>query len=218
MPRRRGNPLRICGSRTTPTGGREAHIPVRRDRRVCDLVAATINLLVELLVRLPRTLLRAALVAGALLAAPDALSAQQSRDDGCSYTTCALTIVPRWNGLAVVRGADGPQVANLGFFWPRDVSAPLRGPSALVPGADSAAAQARQGLRLRRIGAALTDAGALVAAVGAVSAMRAGRIRRSDGVLLGAGGAALGLSVPFQFAADGALSRAVWWYNARFAH
>jgi hypothetical protein len=47
--------------------------------------------------------------------------------------------------------------------------------------------------------------------------LRECRVRRSDGILLGVGGAALGLSVPFQFAADGALSRAVWWHNARYA-
>ena len=108
-------------------------------------------------------------------------------------------------------------MANLNFFWPRDVTAALRGPSALTPGADSAVAQGRRAVRLRRIGAALTDAGVLAAAIGSASAVRAGRVRRSDGVLLGAGVAGLGLSVPFQFAADGALSRAVWWHNARFA-
>ena len=32
-----------------------------------------------------------------------------------------------------------------------------------------------------------------------------------------AGLAALTISVPFQFAADGALSRAVWWHNLRYA-
>jgi len=31
------------------------------------------------------------------------------------------------------------------------------------------------------------------------------------------GVAALGVSVPFQFAADGALSKAIWWYNLRYA-
>ena len=117
----------------------------------------------------------------------------------------------------MIRGTNGPQVANLNFFWPGDVAAALRGPSPSTPGAGSAAAYARQAVRLRRIGAALTDGGVMLAAIGAVGAGRAGRTRRSDSVLLGVNGAALGLSVPLQFAADGALSRAVWWHNARFA-
>jgi hypothetical protein len=151
------------------------------------------------------------------------LPAQESNDKvrmasgECPYAACALGIAPRWNGLAVVRGTSGPQVANHHFFWPRDITAAFRSPSSPTPGADSAFAQARRAVRLRRIGAALTDGGALVAAIGAAGALREGRVRRSDGILLGVGGAALGLSVPFQFAADGALSRAVWWHNARYA-
>ena len=178
---------------------------------------------IQTLVRLFRGVFSSALVAAALGAGARVLSAQQTSAEvpgtnaECAYTTCALNIAPRWNGLAVVRGTDGPQLANLNFFWPRDVSAPLRGPSALTPGADSAAAQARRATGLRRIGAALTDAGALMGAIGAIGALRAGRVRTIDGVLLGAGGAALGASVPFQFAADGALSRAVWWHNRRYA-
>ena len=63
----------------------------------------------------------------------------------------------------------------------------------------------------------LTDGGVIIAAIGALGALRAGHVRPADGILLGVGGAALGISVPFQFAADGALSRAVWWHNRRFA-
>jgi hypothetical protein len=35
-------------------------------------------------------------------------------------------------------------------------------------------------------------------------------------VIGGAGLTALLVSVPIQFAADGALSRAVWWHNVRY--
>lgn len=157
------------------------------------------------------------------LAAARAGSAQQvptaalSPAPSCDYRSCALGIVPNWSGLAVVRGVDGPRVANLSFFWPHDVSTALRGTDADIAGADSAAAQARRAVQLRRAGAALTDAGIVLGAIAAVRALRAGRLRRADGVIAGAGAAALGLSVPFQFAADGALSRAVWWHNVRFA-
>jgi hypothetical protein len=159
-----------------------------------------------------------------LAAMPRTMDAQQASADvepaggaECPYSTCALGIAPRWNGLAVVRGGGGPQVANLNFFWPRDITTSLIGRPTRAPGADSAAAHARRAIRLRWVGAALTDAGIVAGAVGAIGALRAGHVRRSDGVLLGAAGAALGISVPFQFAADGALSRAVWWHNRRYA-
>ena len=171
-----------------------------------------------------RLLLHLVLVSATVVAVARPLSAQQASADAsgtdggaCAYSACALAIAPRWNGLAVVRGSGGPQIANLHFFWPRDISAALRGPSSLTTGADSASAQARQAIHLRRIGAVLTDGGVLVATIGAIGSLRAGHVRAADGVLLGVGGAALGVSVPFQFAADGALSRAVWWHNRRFA-
>ena len=134
----------------------------------------------------------------------------------CDYARCALSIAPTWNGLAVVRGIRGERVANLNFFWPGDISSALRGSDAGVPGIDSAVAQARRAVGIRRIGAALTDAGIALAATAAIRALSARRLRRADGELAGAGAAALGLSVPFQFGADGALSRAVWWHNLRY--
>jgi hypothetical protein len=135
----------------------------------------------------------------------------------CDYRACALGIVPNWSGLAVTRGVAGPRVANLSFFWPRDVSAVLRGTGIDVAGADSAAAQARRAVGLRRSAAALTDAGIVLGAIAAGRALSAGRMRRADGMIAAAGAAAFGVSVPLQFAADGALSRAVWWHNLRFA-
>ena len=101
--------------------------------------------------RLSRLLLHVALVPTTSAAVAGTLFAQQSSADvpemgrdECAYSACALNIAPRWNGLAVVRGSDGPPLANLHFFWPRDITASLRGPSTLAPGADSAAAQARR--------------------------------------------------------------------------
>ncbi|HEX8850640.1 MAG TPA: hypothetical protein VF761_14015 [Gemmatimonadaceae bacterium] len=135
----------------------------------------------------------------------------------CDYRACALGIVPTWNGLAVVRGSDGPRVANLNFFWPRSIESALRGPTPLLPGADSAAASARRAVGLRRIGALLTDAGLIGGVVTAARVVNRGRAGRGDQRAAGAALGALVLSVPFQFAADGALSRAVWWHNARFA-
>ena len=97
----------------------------------------------------------------------------------------------------------------LGFFIPEDVSHAF---------ADDAEAVdvARDAFRIRQIGAALTDAGIVLAATGLARAL----FRRDwDGLSTGltvGGGAALAAGVPFQFAADGSLSRAVWLYNRRF--
>ena len=135
----------------------------------------------------------------------------------CSYAECALSIAPTWTGLAMVRGIDGGRVANLNFFWPRDVSRALVGSDAAAPGLDSAIAEGRRAVRIRRIAATLTDAGIVLATTAAVRAISAGRFRRADGVIAGAAAASLGLSIPFQFAADGALSRAVWWHNLRYS-
>lgn len=163
---------------------------------------------------LPLTLI---LVAGtrpiAAQQAPGAIGAEVA----CAYDNCALGISPNWSGLAVVRGVHGPRVANLSFFWPHDVSRALRGENGAVLGADSAAAQARRAVGLRRSAAALTDAGIVLVGIAAIRAISVGRLTRADGLIGGAGAAALGVSVPFQFAADGALSRAVWWHNIRFA-
>lgn len=160
------------------------------------------------------------LLAGALVATPRVTSAQVVISDmaPCTYRMCALAIVPRWNGLAVVRRPAGWTVTNLNFFWPRDVSAALRGPPGLRSiGADSAVTEARRALHLRRIGAALTDGGVVLGVLAFVRATHDGRLQRPDGILAAAGAASLGLSIPFQFAADGALSRAVWWHNLRYA-
>ena len=157
-----------------------------------------------------------------LAAAPSVLRAQGvapsiavSRDSACRYRDCALGIAPTWNGLAVVRGDGGPRVANLHFFWPRDVSSALRG-DPWASGADSAAASARRAMSLRRAGAVLTDLGVVATGFAIVKGVRAGRAGTGERVVGGAGFAAILVSVPLQFAADGALSRAVWWHNLRY--
>jgi hypothetical protein len=140
-----------------------------------------------------------------------------ANDAPCDYRTCALAIVPTWNGLAVLRGSDGLRIANLNFFWPTDVTTALRGEDPSWSGADSAAAHARRAVTLRRVGAALTDGGVVAIGVATIGALTVRRVRRGDRLLVGAGATALLVSVPFQFAADGALSRAVWWHNVRYA-
>jgi hypothetical protein len=134
----------------------------------------------------------------------------------CPYRECGLSISPAWNGLLVVRGSDGARIANLNFFLPRDIAPVLRGTPTSI-GADSALAHAKRAVALRRAGAVLTDLGAVAVAVALARAASTGRASTSDRVVGGAGLTALLVSVPMQFAADGALSRAVWWHNLRYA-
>lgn len=116
----------------------------------------------------------------------------------------------------VVRGLAGQRVANLNFFLPRDISPSLRGDSTATS-ADSALAYAQRAVALRRAAAVLTDVGGVAVIVALVHAASAGRANRGDRLTGGTGIAALLVSVPIQFAADGALSRAVWWHNLRYA-
>lgn len=146
-----------------------------------------------------------------------AQDAGTSRAEGaCSYRDCAASIAPAWNGLLVVRGVEQRRLANLNFFLPRDISPVLRGDPAAL-GADSALAHAQRAVALRRGGAVLTDVGALALILALAHAASAGEMNVNDRVVGGAGLAALLVSVPIQFAADGALSRAVWWHNLRYA-
>jgi len=155
-------------------------------------------------------------IAVAAAGLPFAGARAQRPEPTCTYASCALWIVPRWNGLAVTRGAGGPDVANLGFFVPRSVTAALRG-GAEGAEADSAAAYATDALQLRRAGAALTDVGAVVVLTAVAAAATRGSATTAEKIAAGVGASFLVISVPLQFAADGALSRAVWWHNARYA-
>ena len=156
-------------------------------------------------------------LASAAAHAQESATPASPRDSACSYRACALGIAPQWNGLAVIRGEGGPRVANLHFFWPADISPALRG-DPLARGADSAAASARRAIALRRAGATLTDLGVVATGIAVVSGLRGRRLRTQERAVGGLGLTALLVSVPLQFAADGALSRAVWWHNLRYTH
>jgi hypothetical protein len=142
-------------------------------------------------------------------------SAQQApADSACTYRRCALGIAPTWNGLAVVRGVDLQRVANLGFLWPRDISGAFS--ISAQSGVDSATVHARRAVHLRRLAAFFTDAGLILGTYTVARAAANSRLSTADRALGIGGAVAFGVGVPLQFAADGALSRAVWWYNTRF--
>lgn len=145
------------------------------------------------------------------------LAAPPPNDSATTYRSAALSIAPRWDGLAVVRGANRGTVANLHFFWPRDITAELRGTDTTAIGLDSLTRHVQRAVALRRAGAGFTDLGMLTMTVAIVRSLRDGRFATRDQQLAAAAIGALVVSVPLQFAADGELSRAVWWHNLRFA-
>lgn len=126
----------------------------------------------------------------------------------CDYNRCSLSIAPRLSGLDVVRGTGEPPVASLGFFIPRDVRAPFAGN-------DVATRFALDATRMRRQATVLSMVGGSTVAVGVAQGFR--HHRGSAYGLTGAGAALVMLSVPLHFAADAALSRAVWEFNRQFA-
>ena len=155
-----------------------------------------------------------------LVLGPRPIAAQATSvatDSACDYRRCALSIVPTWNGLAVTRGTSAEHIASLHFFFPHDIRTALEGTNRAAVGADSAGVLAVRALHLRTTGAVLTDTGIGLLTVAAARALISSSNKRASGVLAVIGASALGLSVPFQFAADGALSRAVWWHNLRYA-
>jgi hypothetical protein len=150
-------------------------------------------------------------------AAPAAAASATPNDSVTAYRGGAFSIAPRWDGLAVVRGARRETVANLHFFWPRDITAELRGADTTAVGIDSLTHHVQRAVALRRAGAGFTDLGLLTMGVAIVRSLRDGRFATRDQQLAAAAVGALVVSVPLQFGADGELSRAVWWHNLRFA-
>jgi hypothetical protein len=157
----------------------------------------------------------AAFVLGGLSVWTSAASSQPQTVRLCTYSRCALGIAPTWNGLAVVQGVDEQRVANLSFFWPRDIRRALS--TAAGAGPDSATTNVRRAVRLRRVAAVFTDAGLVLGGYAVARAITNKRLNSSDRAFGITGAVAFAVSVPLQFAADGALSRAVWWYNSRFS-
>jgi hypothetical protein len=128
----------------------------------------------------------------------------------CTYRTCALGVVPRWDGLAVTRGESSRPVALLGFFWPGDV----RG---VFIGDDDALDAATDAILMRQAAAVMTDGGLILVATGIARALFTRDWDKLSTAMTVIGGASLGASVPLQFAADGHLSRAVWLFNRRYS-
>jgi hypothetical protein len=151
---------------------------------------------------------RATFAALALLLTTSGLTPMhaQTPDAACSYSRCALGIIPRLSSLDVVRGDREERVGSLSFLFPHDVRGAFAG---------SAPAQrhAERALSLRRVAAVLTTVGGVLAASGVVRAAATRSGRPLSVAAAGVGVAAFSVSVPVHFAADAELSRAVWDYN-----
>jgi len=136
--------------------------------------------------------------------------AQGAPADSCTYLTCALDVVPAWNGLDLVKGEREVRVGRLGFLWTGDVSPAFAGEPHAIE-------LAHRAVRTRRTAAIFTDVGgALLVAALAGGLSDSEHPDRWRAIAIG-GGAMFAVSVPLQFAADGHLARAVWRFNARFA-
>jgi hypothetical protein len=156
-----------------------------------------------------RAFLLALTVAALTLHAKCAL-ADSAPADTCTYRSCALAVVPAWNGLDLVKGEREERVGRLGFLWTRDVRPVFAGePRALE--------FAGRAVRTRRTAAIFTDlGGALLVAALAGGLADTGHPGGWQALAIG-GGVVFAIGVPLQFAADGNLSRAVWWANLRLA-
>jgi hypothetical protein len=147
------------------------------------------------------------IVFAAAVAVP--VGAQQRAPGNCTYQNCALGLSPAWNGIDVTRGEDQVRVTSLGFFFPQDITHAFRDdPEAMDV--------ARDAVRLRQAAAILTDAGLVLTATGLARALFQRDFDTLSTALTVVGGVSFMGGVPLQFAADGALSRAVWLYNRRF--
>ena len=160
-------------------------------------------------------------VAVLALAAPRAAMAQQATApaaaapegplDCLEYDRCALGILPRFGGLAVVRGLQEEQVALLGFVIPG------RRLDAVFAGDTLAQRYGRSAHRARWIGSVLTVTGLLtLGAAGPVAIESDDALGKFTAIAL-AGGVQMFAAAYYQFKADAELSRAVFAYNRRFA-
>ncbi len=150
-----------------------------------------------------------------LLLLPAALLRAQAPAADCAYERCALRISPRLTGLALVSN-ERDEVANLNFFWPRDIEIVFRAGSRSA-GNDSALAYASHALRARKVAAAFTNGGLIMAGAALASAVGQRKVRPASMIFAVAGTGAFAVSIPLQFNADDLLGKAVWWYNRRFA-
>jgi hypothetical protein len=159
-----------------------------------------------------RTLIRFEFFAvGLLLMAAPAPANAQAVASCDAYTACALSVVPRWTGVAVLRGEQQTHVATLRVSVFRSLD-----PDRVFAGDSLAVAFGRQSLRSARTAAVLSHVGTIAMLVAVVRADDRG-FDDTDGALMISGAVVGMVSVPFQLRASRQLVQAAWTYNRRFA-
>jgi hypothetical protein len=154
--------------------------------------------------------------AAAQAAVSDAVACADSAPAPGSYARCALSI----DGSHVRRGAEAVTIAGPGFFKPLRLTRVVVGDSALAYAAKFEKRSKQSGVL------GLLAAGLWVASdIRARDACASGHVCHAFmgegddvafGLLVGSL-ATLAISVPFQVSGRRAMSRAIWWHNARFA-
>ncbi len=159
-------------------------------------------------------LMAAPLAAGAQQAPvspPSAAASSNGPLDCLEYDRCALGILPRFTGLAVVRGLQEEQVALLGFVIPG------RKLDAVFAGDTLAQRYGREAHRARWFGSVLTVTGLLTLGAAGPAALSSDDELGTFSAIVLAGGVQMFGAAYYQFKADAELSRAVFAYNRRFA-
>jgi hypothetical protein len=122
-----------------------------------------------------------------------------------TYGAAALRFETTWGNVNIIRGADGPVVARLGWFRDFDLTQ-------LLAASPSAAADVREFQSNNFRGSVVGAAGATTALIGILVAANSSNNASSPVLIVGGVGAmvwgAQHLSMSYS-----ALSRALWWYN-----
>lgn len=138
-----------------------------------------------------------------------AAAGAQSNDSTRGYDGQALRFESSWGSVRVIRGADGPVVANIGWFRSFDVEK-------LVAASPPALAEARIYKTNNFRGSVVTSVGAAAAAIGIVVVANSSNNASSPILIIGGVGAMAWGAQHFH-AAYSALSRSLWWYNRDLA-
>jgi hypothetical protein len=133
----------------------------------------------------------------------------QSNDSTRGYDGQALRFESSWGSGKVIRGADGPVIANIGWFRSFDVEK-------LVAASPPARAEASIYKTNNFRGSVVATVGAAAAAIGVMVATNSSNNASSPMLIIGGVGAMAWGAQHFN-AAYSALSRSLWWYNRDLA-
>ena len=148
-----------------------------------------------------------ALVSSAVFGA--ATAGAQNSDSTHGYDAQALRFESSWGSVRVIQGAEGPVVANIGWFRSFDVEK-------LVAASPSARAEARIYKSNNFRGSVVTSVGAAAAAIGIIVVANSSNNASSPILIIGGVGAMAWGAQHFH-SAYSALSRSLWWYNRDLA-